>query len=231
MTKIPKHKQIREFQSFSDLVRTPFEGNVNAHFWNRQLQGDFQEIVEKLQLEENITEIHLGDLHDLELSDWGLKAKEIISTDFQLLSDYGAQPSLNLIKCYPRDDEFDLISTDVYSYHVDRSPIATDTFLCTYYGASSDILPNDQAIQKIKIPEIRAELKKLCPGSDKEFDLFLRDYFFDLHYEATENAQPINLENGFLWRIAVDHPNQKVLPCIHRAPMENEHEYRLLLIC
>ncbi|RYZ28666.1 MAG: DUF1826 domain-containing protein, partial [Chitinophagaceae bacterium] len=29
----------------------------------------------------------------------------------------------------------------------------------------------------------------------------------------------------------VDHPKQQVLPCIHRAPIENEGECRLLLIC
>ena len=29
----------------------------------------------------------------------------------------------------------------------------------------------------------------------------------------------------------IDHPEQKVLPCVHRAPKENKDEYRLLLIC
>ena len=48
-------------------------------------------------------------------------AREIILKDMQLLTDYGASPCLNLLKCYERDDEFDFISTDVYSYHVDRS--------------------------------------------------------------------------------------------------------------
>jgi hypothetical protein len=41
----------------------------------------------------------------------------------------------------------------------DRSPIETDTFLCTYFGPASDILPNDQVEQKIKIPAIRENLK------------------------------------------------------------------------
>jgi len=45
----------------------------------------------------------------------------------------------------------------VYSYHVDRSPIATDTFLCTYHGAASDLIANEQALQKILIPEIREQ--------------------------------------------------------------------------
>jgi hypothetical protein len=31
--------------------------------------------------------------------------------------------------------------------------------------------------------------------------------------------------------LAVDHPTQQVLPCVHRAPIEIDGEYRLLLIC
>lgn len=231
MTAIPKHKQIREVSSFDALVNTPFQGEINASFWNRNLEGDFQEIVAKLQLKENITEVTIDDLHALELTENGQKAKAIILQDLQILSDFGALPTLNLLKCYNRDDEFDFISTDVYSYHVDRSPVATDTFLCTYYGASSDILPNDEAIQKIQIPEIRNQLKDLFDGSEDEFESFLKECFFDLHYQAKFDSHPINLGTGLLWRLAVDHPSQEVLPCVHRAPIENDGEYRLLLIC
>ena len=135
------------------------------------------------------------------------------------------------MKCYERDDELDFISTDVYSYHVDRSPIATDTFLCTYHGAASDILPNDQVEQKILIPEIRLKLQELYDGPESEFDAFLEEYFFDLHYQPKSNATPVNLGMGHLWRLAVDHPTQQVLPCVHRAPVEKDGEYRLLLIC
>ena len=119
----------------------------------------------------------------------------------------------------------------MYSYHVDRSPIETDTFLCTYYGPASDILPNAQVEQKILIPEIRDKLKRLYDGPDAEFEQFLEEYFFDLHYQPKPDAQPINLGVGHLWRLAVDHPTQQALPCVHRAPVENEGEYRLLLIC
>lgn len=158
-------------------------------------------------------------------------ARQTILNDIKLLTGVGAAPSLNLLKCYERDDEFSFISTDVYSYHVDRSPIAADTFLCTYHGAASDILPNDHAIQKILIPEIREELRKLHNGNEESFESFLQDHFFDLHYEALPDAQPLNLGNGHLWKLAVDHPYQEVLPCIHRAPVENKGENRLLLIC
>lgn len=217
--------------SFSALINTSFKGNTNALCWHRNLTGDFREIVSKLQLRDNITEITTHELLSLELSEEANIAREIIINDIQLLTDFGASPSLNLLKSYERDDELDFISTDVYSYHVDRSPIATDTFLCTYHGASSDIIANDEALQKILIPDIREKLKKLHDGPESEFESFLKDYFFDLHYQAKPNAQPINLGVGHLWRLAVDHPKQEVLPCIHRAPLENDGEYRLLLIC
>lgn len=225
------HKHIGLVSTFSDLVNTNFQGHKNAICWYRKLAGDFKEIVYKLKLRENITEVFIEDLLSLQLSESGQAAREIILSDLRLLTDFGASPSLNLIKNYERDEELDFISTDVYSYHVDRSPISTDTFLCTYYGNASDIIPNEEAIQKILVPEIREKLKELHVGSEDEFEFFLRDYYFDLHYQPKINAKPINLEPGHLWRLAVDHPEQKVLPCIHRAPVENKDEYRLLLIC
>ena len=223
--------QIGVVPSFSDLVHTNFKGEMNALCWYRNLDGDFNEIVTKLSLKENITEVFPEDLIALQLSEKGNTAREVILNDLKLLADFGASPSLNLLKCYERDDEFDFISTDVYSFHVDRSPIATDTFLCTYFGAASDIVSNSKAEQKILIPEIRAKLKELHDGPEEEFEDFLKENYFDLHYKLHPNAEPINLGLGHLWRLAVDHPKQEVLPCIHRAPIENDGEYRLLLIC
>ncbi|WP_312395464.1 DUF1826 domain-containing protein [Chryseobacterium sp.] len=225
------NNQVKVVYSFAELINTAFEGTQNAICWERNLEGDFKEIVSNLKLKDNITEVFAEDLLALELSEKGSKARKIILDDLQSLTDFGASPSLNLLKNYDRDDEFDFISTDVYSYHVDRSPIGTDTFLCTYYGASSDILPNDQAILKILIPEIREKLKELHDGSEEDFESFLKENYFDLHFEPKPDSQPINLGLKNLWRLAVDHPQQKVLPCIHRAPIENDGEYRLLLIC
>ena len=223
--------QIGLVATFSELVYTDFKGEMNALCWYRNLDGDFNEIVTRLSLKENITEVYPEDLMALQLSEKGNIAREIILNDLQLLTDFGAAPSLNLLKCYERDDEFDFIATDVYSFHVDRSPIATDTFLCTYHGAASDIVPNMQTTQKILIPEIRAKLKEFYNGPSEEFEDFLKEYYFDLHYQLHANAEPVNLGIGHLWRLAVDHPKQQVLPCIHRAPIEKEGEYRLLLIC
>lgn len=224
-------RQIQQVTTFSALVETPFQGLTNALCWHRHLSGHFQEIVEKLECIEPITEISIDDLNALSLTEQGQCARDIILNDMQCLSDFGASPSLNLIKYYERDDEFDFIATDVYSYHVDRSPIATDTFLCTYFGAASDLIGNDQVEQKILIPEIRQKLSALYDGPEEDFDAFLAEYYFDLHYQPKENATPVNLGIGHMWRLAVDHPTQQVLPCVHRAPMENEGEYRLLLIC
>ncbi|CAD0006658.1 MULTISPECIES: DUF1826 domain-containing protein [Flavobacterium] len=225
------NNQIGMVSTFSELVHTDFKGEINALCWYRNLDGDFNEIVTQLSVKENVTEVYAHDLIALQLSEKGNIAREIILNDLQVLTDFGASPSLNLIKCYERDDEFDFISTDVYSFHVDRSPIATDTFLCTYHGAASDIVSNSQAEQKILIPEIRAKLKELHNGPSEEFENFLKENYFDLHYQIHADVKPINLGLMHLWRLAVDHPKQKVLPCIHRAPLENEGEYRLLLIC
>ncbi|ENU81985.1 hypothetical protein F975_00068 [Acinetobacter sp. ANC 3789] len=225
------NNQIKVVSTFSELVNSHFQGDMNAICWYRNLIGDFKEIVAKLHLEENITEVSVEDLLALHLSEKGNLAREIILSDLQLLTDFGVSPSLNLLKSYERDEELDFISTDVYSYHIDRSPIEMDTFLCTYHGPASDILPHDQVEQMIWVPEIREKLKKLHDDPEAEFETFLEDNFFDLHYQPKPDAKPVNLGSGHLWRLAVDHPKQQVLPCVHRAPAENEGEYRLLLIC
>jgi hypothetical protein len=228
----PAPTQIHDATSFEDLVVTPFHGDINAMCWNRSLKGDFSEIADKLVCNGTMATISKEELNELQLSEEGQLARETLLNDLKLLEAYGSAPILNVIEHYERDEDFPWFPTDVYSFHVDRSPVATDTFLCTYYGAASDILPNAQAIQKILVPEIRAELKKLYEGEEGSgFESFLSEYFFDLHYQATPKAQPINLGIGNLWRLAVDHPESKVLPCVHRAPMENDGERRLLLIC
>ncbi|MEI7509128.1 MAG: DUF1826 domain-containing protein [Flavobacterium sp.] len=224
-------QHIRIVASFSELVDKDFEAKINACCWYRNLEGDFKELVNKLQLKQNITQVTPQQLEALQLSEQGAIAREIILKDIQLLTDFGAAPTLNLLKCYERDDAFTFIATDVYSFHVDRSPIATDTFLCTYHGAPSDIIANEHAVQKVLIPEIRTQLKKLHNGPVDEFDTFLQEHYFDLHYQPLPHATATSLGIGHLWRLAVEHPTQHVPPCIHRAPIENDGEYRLLLIC
>lgn len=221
--------QIHVVDNFQQLISVPFTGNTNALAWKRILKGDFSEIADTIQGTDDIIEIGEDELRELHLSEQGALARSVILKDLQLLKDYGAAPVLNLITQYERDESF--FPTDVYSFHVDRSPIPTATFLCTYLGATSDILPNYQAEQKILIPEIRAELKKLFGGPDEAFEDFLTAYFFDLHYQEKQGAQVVNLGISHLWKLAVDHPKSEVLPCIHRAPVEENNQKRLLLIC
>lgn len=232
---IREEQQILQVTNFHDLVFTPFRGQVNAISWKRNLKGDFSEIVDKLELKENMKVISQEELLKLNLSQQGQLAREVLLNDWKALEAHGASPILNLIECYERDTDYPFFPTDVYSFHVDRSPIPADTFLCTYYGASSEILPNSQGQQKILIPEIRDELKKLYDGADDGaddgFDDFLEEYFFDLHYLAKPEAQPISLGLGHLWRLAIDHPESRVLPCLHRAPRERVGEKRLMMIC
>ena len=223
--------QITCVTNFQDLVSTPFHGIINAICWTRELTGDFSEIVKKVALSGNITTIEEEELGELQLSEQGQLAREVILNDLKLLKEHGALPVLNVISYYDRDDSYPFFPTDVYSFHVDRSPIPTDTFLCTYYGESSEILPNSQGKQKVLIPAIRDELKKLYHGADEGFESFLSDHFFDLHYQAEPDARPISCGIGHLWRLAVDHPESQVPPCLHRAPEEKPGQNRLLLIC
>lgn len=217
--------------NFQDLISTPFQGKTNALCWNRKLIGDFAEIVKKIAFEGNMLEVKEDQLQELKLSEQGQLARKILLNDIILLKNQGAQPILNLIKNYERDDSYPFFPTDVYSFHVDRSPIPVDTFLCTYYGASSEIVQNSQATQKILVPEIRAELKKLYDGTVEGFESFLSEYFYDLHYQASPDADIINLGIGNLWKIATDNPESKVLPCLHRAPLEKGGQTRLMIIC
>ena len=217
--------------NFRDLVSTPFHGEMNAICWTRTLSGDFSEIVQKIEFNENMEELDEELLRALSLSEQGQLARTILLNDLKMLKAQGASPILNLIRCYERDESFPFFPTDVYSFHVDRSPVPTDTFLCTYYGESSEILPNAQAEQKVLLPEIRDALKKQYNGAEEGFESFLNEHFFDLHYQAKPKAQPFSLGLGHLWKLAVDHPESQAAPCIHRAPTEKAGESRLLLIC
>ncbi len=222
-------QQIQRVTNFQELVSTPFNAGINAIGLIRNLMGDFAEIVSKVELNKNITVIDEELLRELTLSEQGNLAREIILNDLQLLTAHGAAPVLNVIKSYERDEDYPFFPTDVYSFHIDRSTVPTDTILCTYYGAPTEIVPNSAVVQKIMVPEIRDELKKLYGNDDEGFDDFLTENFFDLHYQTKPNALPFSLGIGHIWRLAIDYPESKILPCIHRAPKEKTK--RLLLIC
>lgn len=128
-------KQVQKVELFRDLISTPFQGDINAICWSRSLVGDFSEIVNLVVLEGNMSELDEEDLLEMQLSESGQQAREILIADLKNLRDMGASPILNVIQHYERDDYYPFFSTDVYSFHVDRSPIPTNTFLCTYFGA------------------------------------------------------------------------------------------------
>src|ERR1700753_2112513 len=120
---IRAENQIRYVTNFQDLISTPFSGVINAICWTRELAGDFSEIVKKVELTGNITVIEQEELCELQLSERGQLAREVLLSDFKALKAHGASPTLNVINCYDRDDAYPFFPTDVYSFHVDRSPI------------------------------------------------------------------------------------------------------------
>ncbi len=224
--------QIQTVSSFQNLISIPFSGEVNALAWKRNLRGDFEEIVNKIEPGDNLVTLSIEDLKELQLSEQGDLAREVLINDFKALEDLGASPVLNVIQCYDREEPSSFFPTDVYSFHVDRSPVPVDTFLCTYYGASSEIVPNADATKKILIPEIRKELVTLYGGTEDEgFEIFLSENFYDLHYEVKPDAQILSLGTGHIYRLAIEHPESQVLPCVHRAPLERPGQSRLLMIC
>jgi len=230
--KFSNNTQIQLVSNSQDFIATPFHGEQNAVCWARELEGDFSEVIKKCVFDENMISLEEDELLKLELSEQGRLARKIIIEDMRLLSEHDLSPTLNIIQHYERDDSSPFFPTDVYSWHVDRSPLPGSTILCTYYGAPSDIVSNAQVEQKIWVPEIRDELKKLYQGEEDEgFEEFLIENFFDLHYQAKPAAQAISLGIGHLWRLAIDHPDAEALPCVHRAPIEKDGEPRLMIIC
>lgn len=219
--------------SFADLVGRPFGGGVNALCWPRTLEGDFAEVARLLAPPEGLVVVRASTLRALSLSVAGRAAADAMMEDLRRLDELGYDPVLNCITSYPRDERGLPMTTDVMSFHADRSPIEVDTWLCTYHGKSSEGLDNGDARRLIDSPEIRAALlKEYASEDDDGFAEFIREGSFDLHFGAGDNAQPFSFGVGNLWRIAVEWPGCPVPPCIHRAPQTVAgDEPRLLLIC
>lgn len=227
------YARIKRVGSFQELVTTPFDGGVNALCWERVLPGDFSEVVQRLGVSESVEPIDEARLRELSVSPAGRAAIEVLIEDQRLLREHGAAPVLNCFLGYPRDDEPEVVPTDVYSFHADSAPVEADTFLCTYHGAASEGLRNEDAHRRVDNPATRAELLKLFGGADDAgFREFLKENCYDLHYAAAPGARPYQFGVGNLWRIATDWPGCRVPPCIHRAPETVPGQSpRLLLIC
>jgi len=59
--------QIHYVTNFKDLVSTPFRGEINAICWTRKLIGDFSEIANKIELNENIAVLDQDELIKLKM--------------------------------------------------------------------------------------------------------------------------------------------------------------------
>ena len=229
----PDYSRIKRVKSFPQLVTTPFADGINALCWERTLPGDFGEVVQRLGASEGVTPIDEVRLRALSVSAAGRAAIQVLLEDQRLLREHGAAPVLNCFLSYPREEDPAVVPTDVYSFHADSAPVEADTFLCTYHGAPSEGLRNEQAHRRVDQREIRAALLKLFGGEDNDaFREFLADHCYDLHYTPAPAARPFSFGVGHLWRIATDWPGNPVPPCIHRAPESQPGQPpRLLLIC
>ncbi len=221
--------QIRYVETFEELVSTQFAGGVNALCWRRSPAGDFAEVMAMFRSQPGVESLDEDALRKPSLSAAGRAAVDFMVNDVRLLRERGLQPELNYISEYPRDEEAAIVSTDVYSFHVDRAPIEVDTWLCTYYGAPSEGLSNEHAVRRASVDATRSSLLRDYGGSDAGgFDEYLREHNYDLHYVPVAGATPWTFGVGHLWRIATAWPGAQVPPCIHRAPASGNG--RLLLI-
>ena len=223
--------RIKQVQSFHELVSTPFAGGINAFCWQRSLPGDFGEVMHHLGDSEAIITLDEARLQALPVSAAGRAAIDILLADLRLLRAQELDPVLNCINGYPSDESAGPVTTDVFSFHADSATTETDTFLCTYYGPSSEGLRNEEAQRRVDHPETRAALLKLFGGEDNDdFRDYLKENCYDLHYAPTASAQPFSFGLGNLWRIAIDWPGRPVPPCIHRAPETRSSQARRLLL-
>ena len=228
----PEYPRIKVVSSFGELITTPFSGAVNALCWPRTLSGDFAEVVRLIGPGEEITTIDDAKLQSLPVSAAGQAAIEVLLEDQRLLREHGRDPVLNCIYGYPRDEDPGPVPTDVFSFHADSAPVEADTWLCTYHGAPSEGLRNDEAHRRVDIPETRAALLEQFGGEDDaEFLTYLKENCYDLHYSPALHSKPFSFGVGNLWRIAVEWPGSLVPPCIHRAPDTHAGQSpRMLLI-
>ncbi|MBX7208718.1 MAG: hypothetical protein K1X78_10430 [Verrucomicrobiaceae bacterium] len=211
--------RVRVVGSFHELADTRFEHGINALCWPRVLEGDFAEIVSALPPGAGIVGLEAEELQALPLSAAGRQAVKLMLADRARLEALGLQPELNAVFGHLREPCPGLINTEVYSFHADSATVPADTWLCTYHGAASEGLNNEDAERKVDHPATRAALLAECGGADDEaFREWLNDHCYDLHYAPLPGARPFVFGVGHLWKIATEHAGCVVPPCVHRAP-------------
>ncbi len=223
--------RVRLVRSFAELRPTRFAEGVNALCWERTLPGDYAEVIAKLGPGEGIVALEEERIRGLDLSPAGKRAAEAMLADQQLLRDHDLAPSLACGYDCARGPDAGTVPTDVTSFHVDSAPVEVDTWLCTYHGACSEGLRNEDALLKVEIPEIHAALLKEYGGPDDAgFAEFLHEHSYDSHYALKPGAKPYPFGTFALWRIATRWPGSPVPPCVHRAPENHPGSPRLMLI-
>src|SRR5690606_31543905 len=112
---IPPYPRIRTVRSFAELAAGRFTDGVNALCWERNLAGDFGEIIRALTPESHravgIEVIDEARLRALDLSPAGRAAVAAILDDLQLLREQERDPVLNCIHGYPRDEDAGPVAT------------------------------------------------------------------------------------------------------------------------
>jgi hypothetical protein len=215
----PGYPRIKLVHSFAELVGTPFADGINALCWPRALAGDFGEVVRQLAAGPGITTLADSDIENLPVSAAGRVAIAQLLEDQRLLRAHGLDPVLDCVNGYLDHDDQGHVRTDVCSFHVDSATAEADTWLCTYFGPTSEGLRNDEARRRVDMPETRAQLLALFGGADDaDFAEYLNEHCYDLHYAPLAQARPFSFGLGNLWRIATAYPGSPVPPCIHRAP-------------
>ncbi len=223
--------RVRRVRSFEELRTTPLAEGINALCWERTLPGDYAEVIAKLGPGEGIVAIEDERIVALDLTPAGRLAADAMLADQELLRRHDLAPSLNCVYDCVRGADAGVVPTDVTSFHVDSAPVEVDTWLCTYHGACSEGLRNEDALLKVEIPEIRAALLKEYGGADDAgFAEFLHEHSYDSHYAPKPGAVPYPFGTFALWRIATRWPGSPVPPCVHRAPENHPGSPRLLLI-
>ena len=231
LSTLSDYPRVQRVASFEELADRPWTGGVNALCWERSLPGDFAQVVAALGAGEGVERLDVARLRGLRVDAAGRRAVEVLLEDLRRLEARELAPELNCIHGYPRDEEAGAVPTDVFSFHADSAPIPASTWLCTYHGAPSEGLRNEDARQRIDQPATRAELRAQFGGPEgAEFEEYLSGHCYDLHYAARPGSRPFSFGVGHLWRIAVQHPACPVPPCVHRAPATIQGEPRLLLI-
>lgn len=101
---------IQNVSSFEKLMAAPFQGRINAISWIRKLEGDFEEIINALECDENRSTVHPQKLMQMHLTEQGQLAPTIILNDLKMLEEQRAAPTLNVIHNYERDEDYPFFS-------------------------------------------------------------------------------------------------------------------------